>query len=120
MEFEIKQHFRIESARFLPKLPSSHPCSQMHGHSFRITLRLVGPLNPEVGWMIDFNDIKEKASPLLSSLDHKVLNQVPGLENPTSEILAQFVYTELKKELPGLRQVSISETPDTACSFPAL
>lgn len=119
MEFEIEQHFRIESARFLPKLPSSHPCSRMHGHSFKITLKLVGPLEAEKGWLIDFNDIEAKASPLFNKLDHNVLNNVPGLENPTSELLAQFIYTELKKDLSGLRQVCISETPDTICKFPA-
>jgi 6-pyruvoyltetrahydropterin/6-carboxytetrahydropterin synthase len=119
MKFELKQHFQIESARFLPHLPTSHPCSRMHGHSFKIVLTLVGDLDPKTGWVIDYNDIQALMKTLLDKIDHRVLNEVEGLENPTSELLAKWVYDHAKKNLPQLVRVSIAETPSTECSYPA-
>lgn len=119
MKFELKQHFQIESARFLPHLPSSHPCSRMHGHSFKIILTLVGDLDPKIGWVIDYNEIQDKMKPFLSLIDHKVLNEVAGLENPTSELLAKWLYDKAKPVLPTLVKVSVAETPSTECSYPA-
>ncbi len=118
MNFELKQQFRIESARFLPGLPESHPCRRLHGHSFSITLRLVGPLDPKIGWMRDYHEIEKIMQPLLKQLDHRTLNEVPGLENPTSELLTQWIYEKAKQNLPELVQVSVSETANTECSYP--
>lgn len=119
MKFELKQQFRIESARFLPHLPSEHPCRRTHGHSFLITLKLVGSLDGKIGWVRDYNEIKQVMAPLLSELDHRILNEVKGLENPTSENLCVWIYEKARASLPELSQVSISETPDTECSYPA-
>lgn len=118
MKYELKQHFQIESARFLPKLPKTHPCSNMHGHSFKIILTLVGDLDPQIGWLIDYNDISKLMQPTLELIDHKVLNEVPGLENPTSELLSKWLYDRVKKELPELVKVTVAETPLTECSYP--
>lgn len=120
MNFSITHGFSVESARFLPNLPVSHPCSKMHGHSFKLNLKFVGPLKQPEGWLIDFNDIKKTVQPVLSRLDHCVLNEVAGLENPTSENLAFYVFSEVKKSLPSLAQVTVSETPETSCTYPAL
>jgi 6-pyruvoyltetrahydropterin/6-carboxytetrahydropterin synthase len=119
MKFELKQHFQIESARFLPKLEKSHPCSRMHGHSFKIILSLVGGLDPVVGWVIDYNEIQERMKPILDQIDHRVLNEVPGLENPTSEHLAKWLYDKTRAVLPTLTRVTVAETPATECSYPA-
>jgi len=119
MNFELKQHFQIESARFLPALEKTHPCARMHGHSFKIVLTLVGPLDPKLGWVIDYNEILAKMKPLLEQLDHRVLNEVPGLENPTSELLAKWIYDKARTALPALTRVSVAETPTTECSYPA-
>lgn len=118
MEFELKQSFTIESARYLSKLPAHHPCSRIHGHSFKITLRLIGPLN-ELGWVIDYNDIERLVRPVLNSIDHRLLNEIEGLENPTTENLCAWLYKKLYPLLPQLVQVSISETHNTDCSYPA-
>lgn len=120
MNFELKQHFRIESARFLPHLPESHPCSRTHGHSFLITLRLVGPLDTKIGWVRDYNQIEVLMKPILNQVDHRLLNEVPGLENPTSELLCQWLFEKAHAVLPELVQVSVSETPNTECSYPVL
>lgn len=120
MKFELKQQFRIESARFLPNLPAGHPCANMHGHSFVLTLRLVGNKDPKIGWVRDYHEITEVMTPLLRQLDHQVLNNVAGLENPTSENLAEWLYGKVKNKLPELIQVGVAETPSTECFYPAL
>jgi len=120
MNFELKQHFQIESARFLPHLPSEHPCSRMHGHSFKIILTLVGPLDPKIGWVIDYHEISKIMQPLLAKLDHQVLNEVAGLENPTSELLAKWIFDHATKNLPMLKCVSVMETPSTERRYPVI
>ena len=119
-KFELVQHFRIESARYLPFLPESHPCRSVHGHSFKISLRLQGQLNPKIGWMIDYNEISQRLQPLLKQIDHRLLNEVQGLENPTSENLAHWFFVKAQKILPELVQVIIAETPDTECKYPVI
>ncbi|MFP5519283.1 MAG: 6-carboxytetrahydropterin synthase QueD [Bdellovibrionia bacterium] len=119
MNFELKQHFQIESARFLPYLPKTHPCSRTHGHSFKIILTLVGPLDPKVGWVIDYNEIQAILQPILQQIDHKLLNEVPGLENPTSENLCYWLFEKVKPKLNYLSRVTVAETPSTECSYPA-
>ena len=118
MNYELKQHFQIESARFLPYLPASHPCSRTHGHSFKIILTLVGSLDQKVGWVMDYNEIGAVMKPLLNEIDHRVLNEVPGLENPTSELLAKWIYDRVVQKIPMLKDVSIAETPSTECRYP--
>jgi len=119
MDFELKQHFQIESARFLPHLPESHPCRRLHGHSFKIILTFVGKLDAKIGWVRDYHQISELMKPLLQQLDHQVLNEVKGLENPTSELLALWIYDRAKTFLPELKKVTICETPFTECTYPA-
>lgn len=120
MKFELKQHFQIESARFLPFLPKDHPCARMHGHSFKITFTFVGEQHPQIGWVIDYHQIEKIVKPILSQLDHHVLNEVPGLENPTSENLCFYIHDRVKKVIPELTRTSVSETAHTECSYPAL
>lgn len=118
MKYSLKHKFRIESARFLPLLPKNHPCSQTHGHSFEITVQLVGELDAELGWLVDYHEIQQKVQAVLKEIDHRLLNDVPGLENPTTELLTQWLFKKIKKELPTLTQVFVKETPDTECSYP--
>ena len=119
MKYELKQQFQIESARFLPNLPSEHPCSRIHGHSFKIILRLVGGLDPKIGWVRDYHEISLTMAPLLKELDHRTLNEVSGLENPTSELLAKWIFDKAKPQLAELVSVSIQETSLTECTYPA-
>jgi 6-pyruvoyltetrahydropterin/6-carboxytetrahydropterin synthase len=118
MKIELKQQFQIEAARFLPNLPASHPCSRMHGHSFKITLTLVGENHPTLGWVVDYHEITSKMKPLLDQLDHRILNDVLGLPNPTSENLCLWLYENAKGFIPELMRVTVAETPTTECSYP--
>ncbi len=120
MIFELTQQFTIESARYLPFLPPEHPCSRMHGHSFKIELVLRGELKKSTGWLVDYNDIKKIAAPIITLLDHQELNKIAGLENPTTENITHWLYQKVKAQLPELYQVVVSETKDTSCRYPVL
>lgn len=118
MKYELKQHFSIESARFLPTLPKNHPCASLHGHSFKIILTLQGDLDPQIGWVMDYHEISKEMAPLLQQIDHKVLNDVKGLENPTSELLAKWLFEKALNKIPTLKCVTVMETAFTECTYP--
>ena len=117
MKIELRQQFQIESARFLPKLPAAHPCSRMHGHSFKIIISLIGDVDPEMGWVMDYHEISNIMKPILSKLDHHILNEIEGLKNPTSELLAKWIYDQAISSLPILKSVSVLETDTTECRY---
>lgn len=119
MQFLLKQHFQIESARYLPNLPQNHPCSRTHGHSFKITFVFLTTMDSKTGWGLDYHDISRWVQPILNQLDHRLLNEVPGLENPTSEYITAWIYEKVKAHLPDLTQVGVSETSTTECWYPA-
>ncbi len=114
---EIFKEFRFEAAHRLPNVPQGHKCHRLHGHSFRVAVHVKGPLHPELGWVRDFADITEAFAPLHKVLDHHYLNEVPGLENPTSEVLARWVWERLKPVLPDLHRVQVFETCTSGCSY---
>ncbi|HEY6940157.1 6-carboxytetrahydropterin synthase QueD [Dokdonella sp.] len=114
---DISKTFRIEAAHRLPNVPAGHKCSRLHGHSFAITIHVSGPLDPDLGWVMDYADLKAAFAPLFDQLDHHYLNDVPGLENPTSEQLARWVWERLSPRLPLLSKVVVNETCTTACEY---
>ena len=89
----------------------------MHGHSYRIDVVIEGEVDPELGWVIDFADIDEHAMPLVHLLDHQTLNEIDGLANPTSELLAAWWWKRLAPRLPGLVEVVVSETVSSRCVY---
>jgi 6-pyruvoyltetrahydropterin/6-carboxytetrahydropterin synthase len=107
---EIFKTFTLESAHRLPNVPPGHKCARLHGHSFRVEIHVSGPVDPHLGWVMDFADVKAAFEPLFQQLDHHYLNDVPGLENPTSENLARWIWQELKTSLPLLACVVVHET----------
>ena len=114
---ELYKDFRFEAAHRLPFVPEGHPCARLHGHSFFVRLTIDGEVNPETGWVMDFDDIKEAFAPLLDQLDHYYLNDVKGLENPTSENLAKWIWNHLKPRLAELCAVEIRETCTVGCVY---
>ena len=114
---EIYKIFTIEAAHRLPNLPDTHKCSRLHGHSFRIEVRIEGNVNEEKGWVMDFGDLSTIVEPVMKELDHYYLNDIPGLENPTSENLAVWIWHKLKARLPGLKEISIAETCTSGCTY---
>jgi 6-pyruvoyltetrahydropterin/6-carboxytetrahydropterin synthase len=114
---EIFKTFTIEAAHHLPNVPENHKCRRLHGHSFRIEIRVAGPVQPQSGWIMDFADITRAFQPLYEQLDHHYLNEVAGLENPTSEHLARWIWRKLKPALPLLSEVVVRETCTAGCVY---
>lgn len=113
----IFKEFTIEAAHRLPHVPEGHKCARLHGHSFRIRISIAGPLDDERGWVMDFADLGAVFKPVWEQLDHHYLNDIPGLENPTSEVLARWIWTRLQPNLPGLTEVEIRETCTSGCIY---
>ncbi len=114
---EIFKVFHIEAAHRLPNLPAGHKCSRLHGHSFRVEIHVAGEVRPPTGWIMDFAELKENFQPVFEALDHRYLNEVPGLENPTSENLARWIWQHLGPMLPSLCKVVIAETCTAGCVY---
>jgi 6-pyruvoyltetrahydropterin/6-carboxytetrahydropterin synthase len=117
MRARLERSYRFEAAHFLPKVPSSHKCARMHGHSYQIVVALEGEVDPELGWVRDFASIDEHAAPLVRQLDHQVLNEIEGLANPTSELLAAWWWQRLAARLPELCEIVVAETPSSSCVY---
>ena len=107
---DIFKIFTFEAAHRLPNLPASHKCSRLHGHSFRVELHLRGQLTPVENWVIDFADVKAAFQPVYDQLDHHYLNDIAGLENPTSEQISVWLWQQTKPKLPALVKVVVHET----------
>lgn len=107
---DIFKIFTLEAAHRLPNVPPGHKCARLHGHSFRIEVHVGGPIDPRTGWVMDFADLKAAFEPIHDQLDHHYLNDVPGLDNPTSERLAVWIWDQLAGVLPGLAQIVVHET----------
>ncbi len=114
---EIFQEFTFEAAHRLPHVPIGHKCSRLHGHSYQVAVHVEGPVDDRAGWVMDFADIKCAMKPILAKLDHYYLNEVDGLENPTSEVLARWIWERLAGNLVGLAQVTVRETCTSGCTY---
>lgn len=114
----ISKTFQFEAAHYLPRVEPGHKCGRMHGHSFRFTVVLKGPVDEQTGWLVDFADISRVVKPLIeSSLDHYCLNEIPGLENPTSERIAIWLWERLVEKLPLLNRITVHETCTSRCNY---
>jgi 6-pyruvoyltetrahydropterin/6-carboxytetrahydropterin synthase len=113
----IFKKFRLEAAHFLPRVPAGHKCRRLHGHSFEIELHVAGAVGAESGWVMDFAELTRAFEPLFEQLDHHCLNEVAGLDNPTSENLAIWIWERLQPKLPQLAEIVVHETCTAGCSY---
>lgn len=114
---EIFKEFRFEAAHRLPHVAPTHKCSRLHGHSFQFAVYVEGAIGETSGWIIDFAEIRNAVAPIVEQLDHHYLNEIPGLENPTSELLAKWLWARIKPSLPGLSQLIVRETCTSGCVY---
>ena len=114
---DIFKDFTLEAAHRLPNVPPGHKCARLHGHSFRVRLEVSGQPGTDTGWVMDFGDIKAAFQPLYEQLDHHYLNDIPGLENPTSEQLAKWIWDQAKPLLPLLSAIVVHETCTSGCRY---
>ena len=117
MRIELRKTFQFEAAHLLPLLPKSHKCRRLHGHSFFVEVVVAGECDPKLGWLMDYADISAAFRPLWAKLDHRYLNEIPGLENPTSEIIAAWIWRRLKPRLPMLKEIVVAETCQSRCVY---
>lgn len=114
---ELRKTFQFEAAHLLPRLPRSHKCRRLHGHSFQVEIVISGECDPKLGWLMDYAELTRRFKPLWEKLDHRYLNEVRGLENPTSENIAIWIWDRLKPRLQGLTEVVVAETCTARCIY---
>lgn len=117
MRVSLTKSFRFEAAHDLPMFPEGHKCRRLHGHSFRFDVVVEGEVDPAKGYLIDYGDIKKVAEPLVKRLDHYYLNEIEGLSNPTAEVLAKWIWDQLKPSLPLLAAIVVHETCTSMCEY---
>jgi 6-pyruvoyltetrahydropterin/6-carboxytetrahydropterin synthase len=114
---EIFKEFSFEAAHRLPNAPEGHKCGRLHGHSFRVVVHIEGAVGEESGWVRDFAELAEAVDPIISELDHRYLNEIEGLDNPTSEVLAMWLWHRIASQLPELSRIVVRETCTTGCIY---
>jgi 6-pyruvoyltetrahydropterin/6-carboxytetrahydropterin synthase len=114
---KLTRDFTFEAAHLLPKAPEGHKCRRLHGHSFRVEITVEGEVAPETGWFLDYGVIAAAVDPIRAKLDHYYLNEVPGLENPTSENLARWIWEQVRPSLPSLTKITVHETCESRCEY---
>lgn len=117
MRCSLVRDYAFEAAHRLPNVPSGHKCARMHGHSYRVSVVIEGEIDPHLGWLMDFSELDEHVGGVVGRIDHHVLNEIPGLENPTSELLAAWLWHELRPRLPLLVELSVAETSSSRCIY---
>jgi 6-pyruvoyltetrahydropterin/6-carboxytetrahydropterin synthase len=114
---EIYKVFTFDAAHQLPNLPDDHKCKRLHGHTFKVQVYVNDQLDDKMGWVIDFYDIKDVVSPIIDQLDHRYLNEIKGLENPTSENISKWLWAKIAPTLPILSQIIVQESPNSGVCY---
>jgi 6-pyruvoyltetrahydropterin/6-carboxytetrahydropterin synthase len=114
---ELRKTFQFEAAHLLPNLPKKHKCRRLHGHSFKVEIAVAGDCDPKLGWVMDYAEMAEAFRPIWERIDHNYLNEISGLENPTSENVAIWIWKKLKPRLPLLTEVVVAETCTARCVY---
>lgn len=117
MRVRLVKEMRFEAAHFLPTFPEGHKCRRLHGHSFRVEVVVEGEVEEDKGYLVDYGSIAQALAPLREALDHRLLNEIEGLENPTSEVVAAWIWKRLAPALPLLREIVVHETCTTRCHY---
>tara|TARA_B110000196_G_scaffold54849_1_gene45390 strand:- start:76 stop:447 length:372 start_codon:yes stop_codon:yes gene_type:complete len=113
----VYKKFNIESARSLPNVSESHPCYQLHGHSFKIIITVKGQMDKHTGFVTDFQEIENAFNPIKKILDHSFLNKIEGLSNPTSENICIWIWDKIESSIPNICEIEIKETDSTGCIY---
>lgn len=117
MYVKLIRSFTFEAAHLLPTFPEGHKCRRLHGHSFKVEVHVEGEMDEARGYLIDYGEIKQACAPLRAQLDHRYLNEIAGLKNPTSEMLARWIWERLAPHLPLLSRVVVHETCTSRCEY---
>lgn len=113
----LYKQFSFDSAHLLPNVPEGHKCRELHGHTYHLTIYLEGNVQEDRGWLMDFTDVKKAVKPVIDLVDHKYLNDIPGLENPTTEMFSVWLWGKIKPLLPQLKRIELKETPTSGVIY---
>lgn len=114
---QIFKQFTFDSAHFLPNVPDGHKCKEIHGHTYKMIVYMEGDIEADSGWLMDFGDLKKIIEPIVKSIDHKFLNKIEGLENPTCEMMTIWLWNKIKPNLPSLTKIELHETPTSGAIY---
>lgn len=117
MRVELVKEYRFEAAHRLPNVPAGHKCARLHGHSFKFEIHVEGEVDAHTGWFIDYGVLDDIVNPLVAQLDHHYMNEIEGLENPTSEVTVRWLFERIKPKLPSLTAITFHETSDARCIY---
>ena len=117
MHVELLKTFRFDAAHYLPFDPEGHKCRGLHGHSYRVDIHVAGEVDPDLGWLIDFAELKKIIEPIVDALDHQFLGDIEGLENSTSELLAEYLWNRIQPQLPILSKIALWESDTSCCIY---
>jgi len=117
MRCELVCDYKFEAAHQLPKVPPGHKCARMHGHSYQVSAAIEGEVDSDMGWLLDFADVDAVVDPVIKQLDHRVLNEIEGLGNPTCEYVARWLWERIRPGLPGLVSLTVAETRSSRCVY---
>ena len=117
MRTHLVKSFSFDAAHCLPGAPDGHRCRNLHGHTYRVEVEVAGEVDPDIGWFMDYGDIKKVVKPLVKRLDHVYLNDIKGLELGTAELMAKWLWDGLEAQLPGLHRIGVFETPSSGCHY---
>ena len=113
----IFKELTFDSAHFLPNVPEGHKCRNIHGHTYRLKVYINGPIDEHTGWVADFAELKKSVKSVIEEVDHKFLNNIDGLDNPTCELLARWLWQKIKPLVPGLSKIELHETPTSGVVY---
>jgi 6-pyruvoyltetrahydropterin/6-carboxytetrahydropterin synthase len=114
---QIFKQFTFDSAHFLPNVPDGHKCKEIHGHTYHLKVFIEGDLVPHLEWVMDFAELKGVIVPVIKSIDHKLMNNLKGLENPTCENIAIWLWDQIKPHVPQLIRIELHETPTSGAIY---
>lgn len=113
----IYKQFTFDAAHYLPHVTDHHKCKKTHGHTYHLTLFFDGNISPDMGWIIDYSEIKNVVTPILKLVDHQFLNEVEGLENPTCELICIWLWKKIKPLITELKRIELKETPTSGAIY---
>jgi 6-pyruvoyltetrahydropterin/6-carboxytetrahydropterin synthase len=117
MRMRLEHDLRFEAAHWLPAVPDTHRCRRVHGHSYQLTVVVDGEVDAATGWVVDYAVLEAAVAPVVGALDHRLLNDVDGLTNPTTEAIIAWIWDRVAPHLPGLSELRLHETHDTRCVY---
>ncbi|HQY89897.1 MAG TPA: 6-carboxytetrahydropterin synthase QueD [Tepidisphaeraceae bacterium] len=117
MFVRLSKTFHFEAAHFIPTFPDGHKCRRLHGHSFKFDVVVEGEVDPKLGYLIDYGEIRKIVAPIVEMLDHYHLNEIEGLSVPTSEMLALWLWNRIKPKLTLLSEIIVYETCTSSCVY---